>query len=266
MKILVVGATGYIGSVVAERLAGRGHQVVALVRQAGRVPYEERVGDLGDPASLPSEEFDAIVHAGQLTGDEPTDVATIGKLGRVHYVSGVWVLGDTEDGAEDSPVNPIAIVGYRPTVERLVLDGGGSVIRPGVVHGRGQGIPALLRAWAAERGHGVYVSADGRVPTWSFVHVDDLVDLIVAAVEHKASGQVFHGVSEAVSLDVVAGAIAPDPRPWPVSEAAQVVGAAFAEALALSQRVSSARTRTTLGWHPNRPGILSDLEEGSYTA
>lgn len=58
MRILVTGATGKIGNAVARRLADRGDQVVALVRDPGRArdqlpaDVELAEGDVTDPASL----------------------------------------------------------------------------------------------------------------------------------------------------------------------------------------------------------------------
>ncbi|MCK2215145.1 sugar nucleotide-binding protein [Actinomadura sp. ATCC 31491] len=283
MKVLVIGATGYIGAAVVELLTARGHEVTAYVRPAAdgarRVPgaARERHGDLADPAALESAidaDVDVVVHAGQLTGDRETDLAVVGVPAaagrRLVYVSGVWVLGATDGADEDSPARPIPLVAYRDEVERLVLGGGGSVVRPGVVHGKGSGIPALLRDLAAQRGTGVYVSAAGEVPTWTFVHVDDLAELIAAVVERGVPA-VYHAVSEeAVPVSGVAEAAAraagvkETAEPWPLEEAAEALGAGFAEALALSQRVSAARTRAALDWRPSRPGVVADLAEGSY--
>ncbi|NRQ33233.1 NAD-dependent epimerase/dehydratase family protein [Nonomuraea sp. NN258] len=282
MKVLVFGATGYIGGVVRERLAEQGHEVAAFVRRPAdggeRLPdvADERYGDLSDQASVAAaltDDVDAIVHAGQLTGDRELDLAVIGTLAgsgkKVVYVSGVWVLGATQDGDEDSPADPIPLVAYRPEVERLVLDAGGSVVRPGVVHGRGAGIPAILRAQAAQRGVGVYVTAGGEAPTWTFVHVEDLAELIVTVVE-KGGASVYHGISEVLPVPDVAEAAAKSAgvrvaaEPWPLAEAAQVFGEGFAQALALSQRVGAGRTREELAWQPSRAGILDDLVTGSY--
>ncbi|MFI7695183.1 NAD-dependent epimerase/dehydratase family protein [Nonomuraea sp. NPDC049655] len=283
MKVLVLGATGYIGGAVVERLAEQGHEVAVLVRPAAdgsrRVPgvADERHGDLADVAGLAAAitpDIDAIVVAAQLGGDKEADLAAIGVLtasGRkVVFTSGVWVLGATADGHEDSPADPIQLVAYRHEIEQLVIDGGGSVIRPGVVHGRGGGIPAMMRAQAAERGAGVYVTAGGEPHTWTFVHVDDLAELVVAVLE-RGGARVYHGISEeAVPVAEVAEAAArsagvkPQAEPWPQAEAAQVLGAGFAEALALGQRISATRTRAELGWNPSRPGVVADLTEGSY--
>lgn len=277
MKVLVIGATGYIGGVVVERLLEHGHEVAALVRKAGvevAGVRDVRVGDLGSAARAVTADVDAVVHAASLIGDEAADLAAIGALvgaGKpVHYVSGIWVLGRTDEGFEGSVTNPLPIVGYRPKVEEVVLAAGGTVIRPGIVHGRGGGIAALFVGQAAERGVGVYVQGAYEEPTWTFVHVDDLADLIVAAVERGAAGAVYHGVAEeGVAVKEFAGAAAgaagvSGVEAWPVGEAASLLGAPFAEALALSQRASSAVTREKLGWEPHRAGVLAELGEGSY--
>ena len=58
MKVLVTGATGYLGAVAAEALATQGHHVFLLrgcklskprLRKRGIEPV---VGDFGDPVSL----------------------------------------------------------------------------------------------------------------------------------------------------------------------------------------------------------------------
>src|SRR6266853_1073111 len=79
MKILVTGATGFIGAAVARKLLQQGHQVVAMsqtdnafakLRAAGMKPV---VGDFANPASLaaPVTEVDAVVSLasiGQIEG------------------------------------------------------------------------------------------------------------------------------------------------------------------------------------------------------
>lgn len=53
MRILIIGATGYIGSHVAAALDAAGHRVAALHRPGGRkAPYDLVTGDLADPPSL----------------------------------------------------------------------------------------------------------------------------------------------------------------------------------------------------------------------
>src|SRR6266853_1178192 len=79
MKILVTGATGFIGGAVARKLLQQGHQVLAMsqtedafakLQAAGMTPV---VGDFANPASLtaPAAQVDAIVSLasiGQIEG------------------------------------------------------------------------------------------------------------------------------------------------------------------------------------------------------
>ncbi|PKV83270.1 SgcJ/EcaC family oxidoreductase [Streptomyces sp. TLI_146] len=288
MKVLLIGASGYIGSAVSAHLADAGHQVVALVRadrpDAG---HEQRVGDLTDPASLTravTSDIDAVINLAPPTGDAAVDAAAITALtdplrgtGRAFvYASGVWVLGATGPAAadENAPVNPLPIVGYRPAIERQVLDTAdagvrATVIRPGIVHGNGGGIPALLVDLARKHGAPRYVGAEA--VHWPMVHVDDLADLFVATVEKAPAGSLWHGVSESAvpvrDLAAAAGAAAGvdgEPQSWPLEDARAELGAPFADALALDQTVSGDAAREGLGWLPRHAGALADVREVSY--
>lgn len=293
MNVLLLGATGYIGSAVAEHLAAGGHRVIGLVRAGDAASprddrlAEVRVADVTDPASLTAAvtaDVDAVVHLATPTGDAGTDLAAadallaplIGTGRALVYTSGVWVLGETgaTPADEDSPTDPIPLVGYRPEVERRVLDAAAAgvrsvVVRPGVAHGRGGGIPSLLVDLADERGQGVAVG-DPRV-TWPMVHVEDLAELFVLATESAVAGSLLHGVAEeavpvselALAAAHVAGVRA-EVGVLPAEEAAARLGGAFAQALALSQACSGARARATLGWVPRRAGAVEDLRAGSY--
>src|SRR6202035_4653445 len=63
MRVLVTGASGFIGGVLCEMLQHRGHEVVALVRRPGSEPAGTRgvAGDLADGRRL----------AGALVGERP---------------------------------------------------------------------------------------------------------------------------------------------------------------------------------------------------
>ncbi|CAN5532137.1 complex I NDUFA9 subunit family protein [soil metagenome] len=70
MKVLLTGATGFVGTYVTEALLDAGHEVRALVRAGseGQLNMADRVeiahGDITDPASLPQvmEGIEAVVH------------------------------------------------------------------------------------------------------------------------------------------------------------------------------------------------------------
>ncbi|QES09588.1 SgcJ/EcaC family oxidoreductase [Streptomyces venezuelae] len=292
MKVLLTGATGYIGSAVSDHLTAAGHQVVALTRgaepQPGRGWHAQLVGDTADPASLAgavTPEIEAVIHLAPPSGDEDVDTAVIEALaaplrvtGRPFvYTSGVWVLGATGDAqevGEETPTDPIDIVGYRPRIEERVLAEAAEgvravVVRPGIVYGRGGGIPAILVDRARRQGVPEYYG-DQSV-RWPTVHVDDLAELFVAAIERAGAGTVWHGVGEpavpvrdlARAAGRAAGVLAA-PHAVPVEQAAEAFGPLFADALALDQSVSGAAARTVLGWQPSRPRAVAELVSGSY--
>jgi nucleoside-diphosphate-sugar epimerase len=74
VKVLVTGASGFLGSHIAEQLAAAGHDVRVLVRQTSSrsflagFAHEIALGDVTDAASLPAAVagVDAVVHAAAL--------------------------------------------------------------------------------------------------------------------------------------------------------------------------------------------------------
>ena len=287
MKVFITGATGYIGGAVAGALADAGHQVHALAHRPGAAeeigargwtPVE---GGLRQGASLEraAAAADAVVHAANTNDADAAEadrIAVDACLAALHgtgkpfvYTSGVWVLGDTGGREVDetaSTAGAADLVAWRAERETTVLaaaEGGvrSVVLRPGIVHGRGGGIPAMLV------GGDLPVIGDGG-QHWTTVHVDDLADLYVRALEAPA-GSVLHGIAGHTTMGDLARAVEAT-RGEPVEtvtleEARRRLGG-FADALALDQRVSSARSRELTGWQPNGPSILDDVTSGSYAA
>jgi len=113
MRVLVVGATGFVGGHLVDALIAEGHRVVAFSRSASRAAFPEGVemfeGDLGDPASLEGlcDGVDAayyLIHS--LTAENFADLdrtyarrfrerASAAGVDRVVYLSGI--SGDERD-------------------------------------------------------------------------------------------------------------------------------------------------------------------------
>jgi nucleoside-diphosphate-sugar epimerase len=234
-------------------------------------------------------DVDAVVHAGAPVGDWDVERSSMlsllrslgGRQRAFVYISGTWVLGASPIAQgvpavmdEFSPVRPIGVVAGRERLESAVAEAHGAdgiVIRPGVVHGRGGGIPGQLVDWARRRGVGAYVGTDDQI-TWPVVDVDDLAALVSRVLCSDRSGQLVHAIAEpavpvaaiAAAADVAAGG-GGQASGWPLEEAGLALGRDFAEALATSQRVRGLEA-AAFGWHPTRPGVLQDLRHGSYQA
>ncbi len=142
------------------------------------------------------------------------------------------------------------------------------VIRPAIVYGRGGGIPADFVKSARETGAARYVGTGEN--RWAMVHVEDLADVYVRALQKAPAGTLLHAadgpsyrvkeIAEAASLGAGAGGRT---ESWPLEEARKTLGA-YADALVLDQQVSAERAKATLGWKPDAPSLLQDLRRGSY--
>ena len=135
------------------------------------------------------------------------------------------------------------------------------------MHGDGDhGFVPLLIGIAREKGVSPYV-ADG-LNRWAAVHRLDAARLFRLAVEQRSSGARYHGVAdEGVPFREIAGIIGRHLNvpvvPKSSEEASDHFGflALFA---ALDVPASSASTQQRLGWRPNQPGLLADLDRGHY--
>lgn len=288
MRVFVTGATGYIGSAVCAALKKRRHDVVGLARSATAI---ERLlarhihpvqGTLADHRVLRemTHDADAVVHCA-FDGSTEDAVALearaldamLDAVDTTHeafvYTSGCWVYGDTGDGFADesAPLNPPAILAWRPSHEKKVLDARRHklrtiVVRPGVVYGDGGGIPGMMVAQAQA---GTLVIAGSGENRWATVRVDALGELYALAVEQGPGGSTYNGVngdpvtygeiaraaSRAGGRDGTVDAI-------PLEQARKAMGP-FADALALDQRVLAIKAQTELGWDPDRPTLLEEL-------
>ena len=293
MEVFLTGATGYIGTSVAEALQKAGHKVTGLARTPEKAKQIEArgvracLGDLLKPETVaaPALSAEGVIHTANTNdaNSAQADAAAVrailksleGSGKPFVYTSGVWVLGSTGSKVADerTPLNPTPLVAHRPAVEQEVLgykDRGvrAIVIRPALVYGRGGSIPKMVAQSARETGAARYVG-DGE-NRWPFVDVDDLAQLYVLALEKAPPGSLYHAahgpsyrvreVAEAASIGAGAkGKI----QATPLDEARKTMHA-FADALVLDQQVSGEKAKKELGWSPRAGSVLDDLKTGSY--
>lgn len=281
MKILVTGASGYLGSAIVRRLLAAGHDVIGLVRDGSRITAGPRgmalvVGDLADEAGLraAAARAEGVIHAASSAERaaelDRTAVSTLLEQldggGRPFiYTSGLWQHGQTGDlpVTEDAPLHPPAAVAWRNEVEAMVRDAASSVraviVRPSLMYGNGGG--NIVRLLAPVDGV-VRHFGDGS-NRWPVSHVDDVAELYRLAVESASAGSVYLGVSgEHIRVRDAAAAVAAAAgarvEAWDPADARQTWGD-YVEAFMMDQVASGARARQELGWRPRASGLVDEL-------
>jgi len=284
MKVLVLGATGYIGLGVARAFRRAGHHVYGLMRDAGKsnllASHEifPIVGDVAKPETwrhiadrcsviiscIPYDDvaFKAITQVlhEMSSGEDPRHFVFI-------HTSGIWIYGGWNHGGFDelSGPHPLPIAEVRGKFDEEVKNATkymGVVIHPGMVYGYEMGglIGPMIFKAAADGEVSMPGTGDTR---WSMVHVDDLGDAYVAAAERYpiSRGQDFiisnpttesvrdivHAVVHHVHPKAKINWIHPIPR-----------NNVFFEALATSFEPSPRKAEAMLGWRPKHPGFVDE--------
>ncbi|KAJ8469811.1 hypothetical protein ONZ51_g8747 [Trametes cubensis] len=289
MRVLILGATGFIGLPVAQAFVRAGHIVYGQTRSAAKAKQlaaEEIipvVADTQDTASyLPPliPKLDAIIDA---VGG--TDIRTLSdtllsatadavktyrsptasKLVYI-YTSGTWVHGENRDEAvsDGSALGAMAeLISWRPALEQRVIsnpDLNGIVIRPSLLYGRSGSILSLFFRKAHTEGKVEWPGTPGG--RLALIHCDDLAELYVLAAEKAAiaRGQVFDGTNDVnESTDAflqrlveISGAKGPYQYTTPTN--------LFEKALSTTSILRPYLGRALLGWRPRKAGLLDHLD------
>ncbi|UED84505.1 NAD-dependent epimerase/dehydratase family protein [Streptomyces profundus] len=298
MRVLVTGATGFIGGSIAVRLHDAGHRVSGLTRDPAKAErlaalgVEPVVGGLDDAEALTglATAADAVVNAADSDhrGAVETLIAALAGTDKpLLHTSGSSVVGDDVRGesattavhgedivAPGSSWRPEPDKAPRVAIDRLVLDSASAGVRGVVlcntlIYGHGLGlardsvqIPALVRQ--AEKSGVVRHVGRGR-NIWSNVHIADVADLYLLALESAPAGT-FHFVEsgEAAFLEVTTAlARALDlagPEGWPIEAAI----AAWGYEPAVYALGSNSRVRSTaeqaLGWTPRHRSVVDWID------
>lgn len=294
MKVFVTGATGFVGTAVVQELLANGHQVLGLARSQESANKliaagaEAHRGDLNDFESLKSgaEVSDAVIHLGFV--HDFTRFAEMCELdGKVIETIGEALLGTekpflitsgtalfSKDGLTvetDRSVNPHPRIATENAADAVSAKGVKvAVIRLSPsVHGKGDVIgfvPTLIRI-AKEKGKSAVIN-DGN-NFWPAVHKLDVAKLYRLALEKPfESGTRYHAVAEqGIQFKDIAKFIAERLQVPVVSlksdEATEHFGW-FAHFAKLNNLTSSEETKSALGWEPQHPTLMDDLQSDVY--
>ena len=294
MRLLVTGASGWIGSASVTRLLAAGHHVLGLARsddaaaKVAALGAEPVRGTLDDLAGLraAAARAEGVVHLGynhdfsQMAAAARTDRAAIdvfadvlqGTGGPLLIASGTLGLAPGRVGTEadmpDAGVHPrvgnaaytlgLAARGVRSMVVRFAP----------TVHGAGgdHGFVAVLARIAREKGVSAFIGEGAN--RWPAVNRLDAAALVQRAVDQAPPGTVLHAVAEeGIATRDIAAALGRF-LDVPVKSIPADQAAAHFDWLGMffgaDAPASSERTRELLGWTPAHAGLLDDIAAGHY--
>ena len=292
MRVFVTGATGFIGSALVKELLAAGHQVLGLSRSdqgaraltaAGADVHRGSTQDL-DSLKAGAGRSDGVIHLAfnhdfsKFKANCEDDRRAIQALGSVLagsrrplIVTSGTAMAKTTPGqpaTEDAAVvssDAIPRAASEEAAAALATQGvNASVVRLPQVHDTyKQGLVTYAITVFREKGTCAYIG-DG-LNRWPAAHVLAVARLYRLALEKATAGAKYHAVAESgVSMRDIAETLGRRLK-LPVRSISREEAEPFfgwlAMFAALDMPASSERTQQSLGWQPNGPGMIADLEQ-----
>ncbi len=299
MRIFMTGASGYIGGSVAAALLAAGHEVQGLVRSDERAEevrargIEPVLGSLDRAHILwgAARDADAVIHTANADHAQSawTLLAALEGTGkRLIHTSGSSIVGTPAMGErldpvydEDTPFTPspgraarVALdAEIRASAEREVHP---VIICPSLIYGLGHGVNrhSIQLPWLIEtaRKRGIASHLGPGENLWANVHIDDLVDLYLLALDQAPAGAFYYAENGENSMRELAAAISRvlgqgggTAALTPAEAAAEWGEGPAINTMGSNSRVRAVRARRELGWTPRRPSVIEEIETGCYS-
>ena len=289
MQVFITGGTGLIGTAVVAELLGHGHTVLALTRSDASTKAAEAAGASTIPGGLAdldavragARQADGVIHlafsndfssAEAVARSVVEETAALTALGEelagsdrpLVTVSGTpWVPGRASTEADPLPTD--GPVGGRGRTVMAILDLASRGVRssavrlPRTVHNNGDGgFAGLLTQIARRTGVSGY-PGDG-TQRWPAVHALDAAVLFRLALENAPAGSSWHAVDDEGDAVRDIAEVIGRRLGLPVQPVGEESFGPLGMIFATDQPSSSAHTREALGWKPEHPSLLADLE------
>jgi nucleoside-diphosphate-sugar epimerase len=297
MRVFMTGASGFVGSATTKALLRAGHAVRGLARSEESAAKLERLGATAvrgalDDLDLLAAEAGAaegVIHCGfihdfaNFAASAAVDKVAIETLGAALTgsgkpfiaTSGTAALRSGRVGTEDDLPDP-GFARHLPRVSEvtaLAFAGKGfkaMVVRlPPSVHGdHDHGFVPRLIEIAREKGSAAMIG-DG-ANRWAAVHVGDAAEVYRLALEKGVDGARYHAIGDqGVAFRDIATVIGRKLGLPLVSLSRDAAPAQFgwlANFAAMDVPASGRLTEERLGSHPVGPGLIADMETGTYFA
>ncbi|RKS97367.1 NAD-dependent epimerase/dehydratase family protein [Chryseobacterium defluvii] len=288
-RILITGITGYIGGTIAKKLLDKNYTVIGLIRnevhaqELEAAGIETVVGNIHDETILRSaiSNADAIIHNADSADDAYVADSIVNALegsGKTFiFTSGSAIFGGKENGekndfvfTEDIPLQPRLEMASRVLINQHILQSARKNVRsivivPTMVYGEGLGLkkdsiqlPALTH-FSKEKGFGVYFGKGENI--WSNVHIEDLADLYVLALEKAKAGSLYYAENGSSTIKNLAEKISERYELQPaqsvtVQEAVNQFGPAGGYfGFASNSLCNADKAKTELNWKPQHQSI-----------
>ncbi len=295
-NIFLTGATGYLGSVVGEKLKARGFKVKGLARNAKSAEklssknIEPLIGELADLEVLKgaAKDSDAVIHtafnhSGDYSSNAGLDRDVINAFGEalagtdkpLVITSTSAILADTKsvEADEDFPFDPNSSRVLRGEAERDIQQMSQRSIRaialrfPLFIYGRGGSLflPFMIDQ-AKKTGSANYIGRGEQMV--SAIHVEDAAELFVSVLETSTAKGVYNAATESISLKELNESIARLLHLRAKSITDERARGAFGsvyEFLSKSNQLSAEKAIRETEWSPSAfRKIEDDIENGSY--
>jgi nucleoside-diphosphate-sugar epimerase len=297
MKIFVTGASGYIGGSIATALVYAGHEAIGLCRSVDKAALlrqrsiEPVLGTLRDEQILfqAARSADAVINAAD--ADDPFVVEILlqaleGSGKKIIHTSGSSIVGDRAAGKhsnrifhEDIPrpvrfekIGRVAV--DTQVIESVVREVHSVVMCPSLIYGHGTGLhtQSIQVPWmitvAKKYQTARYVGKGENI--WSTVHIEDVVNAYILALEKAPAGSFFFLENGESSFKEIAETIQDRlgfegaAQSWAIEEAVQEWGQEGAHfAFGSNSRIRSEKARSLLGWTPRHSSVVDWLKKTS---
>lgn len=295
MSIFLTGANGYVGGTVALRLINAGYTIRGLVRdeekarQVQALGIEPVIGNLDDLALLAKEAraADGVIHTADSDhlGAVQTFIQALAGSGKPFlHTSGSSVIGDDAQGLAVNPAvfdeDSIFVVAAskqpRRDIELTVLGAAAQNIRavvicPSSIYGTGTGVhtQSVQIPWLITQAQesGVVRVVGTGVNRWSNVHIHDVAELYLLALQNAPAGAFYFVENGEASFLEIGQALARrlklEPLGfWSVEQATERWGYLHAHyTFGTNSRVTAKRARQELGWAPIHASVLEWIEQ-----